>query len=354
LGTESFNAHTKYRILKHGQERGNIKATCELFGISRGTYYNWMDAYKKNGMTGLEEKEKKKPVMPNKVAKDIEEEILYYVSKYPKDGPKRIYYELKSEGHDLGESGIFNVLKRNHLSRRSERMAFAMGGSIIKNRRRIDRIPHFRKEKDSYPGHLMVQRLDFMGTYEGVGKIYQYTLYDQISRWAIVQIYNTKQEIDLWNYFEVRLLYLIKTFNLSVENLVTLKDKNFLAYFLKGDRSREILENFKIRHIFLEPQKFHKLSDLDDFHEDLIRDFYEVIEEKKSCNSFLELERSLQRFIREYNFNHEITHGVHKGQTPVKVVLDRAKENGADLDALPLWILALLKTAEEETDGKEE
>lgn len=100
MKSKGFNAYTKQIILKHALKEKNISKTCDLFGISRTSFYNWQRAYKKHGVTGLEEKDRKKPDMPNKVSKEVEAEILAYVAKYPKDGPRRIYYELKAEGID--------------------------------------------------------------------------------------------------------------------------------------------------------------------------------------------------------------------------------------------------------------
>lgn len=54
--------------------------------------------------------------MPNKVDSRTEKFILKYVAKFPEDGPKRIFYELQDEGVQIGESGIYNVLRRNGLS----------------------------------------------------------------------------------------------------------------------------------------------------------------------------------------------------------------------------------------------
>ena len=59
--------------------------------------------------------------MPNKVNRTIEYEILSHVQRFPTDGPKRIYYELRAEGFNIGESGIYNVLKRYNLSTKVKR-----------------------------------------------------------------------------------------------------------------------------------------------------------------------------------------------------------------------------------------
>ena len=125
MRAEVFSAHYKYRILKHAMKDKNVSRTCQLFGISRATFYNWNRAYTKHGISGLELKEPQKPTMPNKVSVETEQRILTYVVQFPDDGPKRIYYELKSEGLLIGESGIYNVLKRNSLTTKASRIAYS-------------------------------------------------------------------------------------------------------------------------------------------------------------------------------------------------------------------------------------
>ena len=158
MTTQGFNAHTKYRILQHALKSKNISETCKLFGISRTTFYNWQEDYEKHGMAGLENKKPRKPKMPNQISKTIEREILDYVIKYPKDGPRRIYYELKAEGFNVGETGIYNILKRNNLTRRKQRIEYSKNGQVnyeqIRNKTKLLDEIDFNK---TYPGHLVIQ-----------------------------------------------------------------------------------------------------------------------------------------------------------------------------------------------------
>ena len=345
MKTEVYNAYTKYMILKHAAKANNVSATCALFGISRATFYNWNRAFNKYGMAGLETKEPQKPQMPNRVNKKNEQEILDYVAKYPADGPKRIYYELKTEGYTIGESGIYNVLKRNHLSNKSERIVYSKSKGKGNNQsgKIVNKEPHFKNFRNEQPGYLMTQRLEFMGTFDGIGRIYQYTIYDTASKWGLVQLYNKKQDIDVWQFFEFKLLYLIKTFNLSIKNLVTDKTKTFLPYFVRDDKYKGILENAHISHWFASPENTTVLNEMSVFSEYLVRGFYNKISSDATLDTFDKVERSLQKFVRDYNFSSIISSGLHKGKTPAQAVLENATQNQADLDTLPLGILALIQ-----------
>src|SRR5699024_8728760 len=311
LKSQKFNAYTKHIILKHALKGGNVSKTCELFGISRTTFYNWQRAYQKDGVAGLEEKKRQKPQMPNKVSKEIEEEILAYVVKYPKDGPRRIYYELKAEGFDVGETGIYNVLKRNKLTNRKQRIEYANTKPYhSKTKRKKNKKPFdLLHSNKAYPGYSVIQRIDFIGTFDDIGRIYQYSFYDIVSKWGEVKIYNRKQDIDIWHYFERKLVYLLETFNLNIENLITEKEREFLPYFVKNDKYEDILKEFNINHIFISSEDIHILDDIREFNEFLVKEFYNKVSTNQNLDSFIKVENAMNNFIREYNFFSKIANG---------------------------------------------
>jgi transposase len=344
MKVEIFNAHNKYMILKHALRENNVTRTCKLFGITRTTYYNWNRAYQKHGMIGLAVKLPQKPKMPNKVNRKIEYEILSYAHRFPADGPKRIYYELRVEGINIGESGIYNVLKRHNLSTKALRIQYSKNKllHISEKQKSKKLIPSFENTQESYPGYLVIQRMDFIGTFDGIGKIYQYSIYDTYSKWGVIKLYNKKQDINIWDYFELKLVYLMKTFNLNIENLVTEKTKEFVPYFVNNNKYKEIIENFHISHKFVAPEKNTILDIMLDFNELLLKEFYYKIGRGKSLDSFIKVENGIHKFLRHYNFTRVISSGCNAGKVPARVVLERAINNNVDLDTLPLWILVLL------------
>lgn len=346
MKSKGFNAYTKYVILQHALKEDNVSRTCELFGISRTTFYNWQRAYQQHGIIGLEGKKRQKPQMPNRVSKAIEQEILAYVAKYPADGPKRIYYELKAEGINIGETGIYNVLKRHGLTKKAQRIEYSTKKPhhIKVNRKDNKKMLGIFNSKEGYPGYLVIQRIDFIGTFKDIGRIYQYSFYDTFSKWGEVKIYNKKQDINIWRYFERKLIYLLETFNLNIENLITEKEREFLPYFVKGDKYKEILEDFHINHIFVSPEDTDILDDIMRFNEFLVMEFYNKVPLNDNLDSFIKVENAINNFIREYNFCSIISNGSNAGKSPAEVVLERATKNGTDLDTLPLWLLALINS----------
>lgn len=344
LKSKGFNAYTKYIILKHGLKEKNVSKTCELFGISRTSFYNWLRAYEKYGIEGLEEKERKKPNMPNKVSKEVEAEILAYVAKHPKDGPRRIHYELKAEGIEVGETGIYNVLRKNNLNKMNQRMEYAKNKSKSnrlkqKENSNLQAILNFPQK---YPGYLVLQKIDYIGNFDGIGRIYQYCFFDVASKWGEVKIYNRKQDIDIWLYFEQKLIYLLETFNLTIDNIITERKREFLPYVVKSNKFNEIIGAYNINHIFAYSEDHYIFKEIIEFNEFLMEEFYKKIPLNKKLDTFRKVEVELYDFIRKYNFLSKIPFGPNAGKTPAEAVLNRAIENGTDLDTLPLWILALI------------
>lgn len=349
MKNDAFNAHNKYRVIKHAAKHNNIKQTCELFGISRTTYYKWLRAYEENGMNGLAVKEPKKPNMPNKVGKTLENMILDYVVKYPKDGPKRIYYELKADGYYLGETGIYNVLKRNQLTTQAKRLEYSKRNQGLKKyMNKIETNISLQIDRVQSPGQLVLQRLDYIGRYDGIGKVYQYTAIDVYSKWAAVKVFNQKREIDVWDFFEVKLVYLMKTFNINIEHLLTFKNKEFIPYFMGGERYKEIIQQFHFTHKYIQNDQRYLLDELDDFVVYCIKEFYSKLETLEHMDSFAKMDRMLQKFVRDYNFVRPIETGPQIGKIPAYIVLDEARKNKVDLDMLPLWMQALIHPIKDE------
>ncbi|MBS4536534.1 helix-turn-helix domain containing protein [Clostridium sp. D2Q-14] len=344
MRSEGFNAYTRYMILKHALKENNVSQTCKVCGISRTTFYNWYRDYQKYGITGLQNKEPKKPKMPNKVSKTIENEILAYVERFPADGPKRIYYELKSEGFEIGESGIYNVLKRHNLSRKAQRITYSknkFSNLNVKKEKKQSKLPFDKDKEPIYPCHFVIQRIDFIGRFDGIGKVYQYSLYDVYSKLGVVKLYNKKQDIDIWYFFEIKIMYLLKIFNLKMDYLITKKTKEFIPYFVKGNKYKEIIEKLNIKHSFFEREEGSLLNSMNEFNEFLVKEFYNKIGINININSFTKLERTFYKFLRHYNFSKIISEGCNEGKTPAEIILERAIENNVDFDMLPLWFLAL-------------
>ena len=108
---QSFTRIQKLGILKQVRESKDKKRELAKLGISRSTYYEWLE-------NGGEAKKKTAHSIWNKTPEDIEAKIKEYrLSNDPRlQSPARIMEKLESEGYLITESGVKSVLVRLGLN----------------------------------------------------------------------------------------------------------------------------------------------------------------------------------------------------------------------------------------------
>ncbi|WP_340007700.1 helix-turn-helix domain-containing protein [Paenibacillus sp. FSL K6-0276] len=341
-----MNANNKYHILMQGTISKNVSEICKEFGISRTIYYQWCKAYQQQGMDGLAEKDRK-PVMPNKVDKRTERLILKYVAKFPEDGPKRIFYELQDEGVQIGESGIYNVLRRNGLSKRVEREAYAKevkekkgyGAQSTKTNGGKERQKpldyKMKNPENAHPGYMCQQSISYMGVFPRVGKVYQYVIYDAYSRLSLVKLYNRKSTIHFIDFMHLKVIPLMKTLEFQIDNLVTNKSREFTTNWDRGKHKySDFLHKNNINQVAITADQTEIFQPLQQFVAVLTKEFYQQAWADDTIDSFDTLEKRLHEYLRTYNFSRVITDGPNQGKIPSDVALEYTGQH----ETLPLWL----------------
>jgi len=71
--------------------------------------------------------------MPNRVPKEIEEQMLNFIEEYPPYGLERTEAEPKSVGISVGHTGIYNILKKRGLTTAKARLEWVrkLSGEIV-------------------------------------------------------------------------------------------------------------------------------------------------------------------------------------------------------------------------------
>lgn len=105
----------KLRVLKFVRDHGSINEACEIFEISRTTYFNWKRKYDKYGEEGLLRKKRDSQTYWNSIDKTTVDLILKLREEH-KLGTWRIKWYLERY-HDINisESSVYRTLKRNNV-----------------------------------------------------------------------------------------------------------------------------------------------------------------------------------------------------------------------------------------------
>lgn len=338
---EGLNAKGRYNIIKYALKTNNVSKTCQLFGISRTIYYRWYNKYKSHGMEGLGRKVNKKPNMPNKVTKEIEEAILNHVNKYPEDGPRRIYYELKSGGYTVGHTGIYNVLKRNGLNKKAERELYVKGKNIISTPSKKEKLDYrLNNKNNAFPGYLLIQGITFLGKFENIGDVYQYAICDVYSKWGLAKLYNSKNSINAIEFLKTKIIPISQTLSLPMMNIITNNGIEFTTSWKNAKHKyEEFLTENNIVHWTFPATSKAVFTPMEEFLTIISDEFYKIIKVSNKIYSFTEIQSELEIYLKYYNFTRRIKSGMNSGNVPVKIAL----EHIGDDETLPLWIYTRLE-----------
>lgn len=188
--------NTTDKIIKHkvgllnlAEELGNVSKACKVMGLSRDTFYRYKSAVDEGGIDALFDQNRRKPNLKNRVDDTIENAVIEYAVEFPAHGQHRASNELRKRGIFVSGSGVRSVWVRHSLANFRERLkaleAKVAAEGIILTESQV--IALERKKHDDvacgeietvHPGYLGSQDTFYVGTFKGVGRVYQQTFVD--------------------------------------------------------------------------------------------------------------------------------------------------------------------------------
>lgn len=321
-----MNKHDKFKIITEGQAFG-VSATCKKFNISRTLYYRWLNRYKTSGYEGLGEV-KKQFTPSNKTSQVIEKALIKLIYKYPNYGPRALKYLLEDFGYNISESAVFNIMKRHDLTNKAKRHRF-----INKNKNKVlDDLPNFDHIQC---GECWLFWITSYGDYQDIGPVFEYTLYDMISKIACTRFYNNITLANFEDLLGAVALPVAQTLQFKTRYLCFL-DENALIKKGKKFFASEISKIID-KHGF--GVSVHILNELEmpDEVKHSKHNYTEgclsyLFDHKDEMTSFMSLKLKFQHYIRYYNMEKK---DVFSDQeiTPVAYY---NRQTGTKL-ILPLW-----------------
>src|SRR5450631_927183 len=99
----------KVGLLERAKQLGNVSHACKMLGYSRDSFYRFKELYDKGGDLALQEISRKKPIVANRVAPEIETHVVEFALEQPAYGQIRLANEMRKLGFSVSPAGVRGV-----------------------------------------------------------------------------------------------------------------------------------------------------------------------------------------------------------------------------------------------------
>lgn len=334
--------HTNDKIVKHkvgllnlADELGNISKACKMMGVSRDTFYRYKDAVEDGGVESLLDRNRRVPNRKNRVDPMIENAVTEYAIEQPAHGQVRVSNELRKKGVFVSPSGVRSVWLRHDLANFKQRLkaleARVAEDGIILTESQVQALERKKLDDEAcgeidtaHPGYLGSQDTFYVGTFKGVGRVYQQTYVDTYSKVAHCKLYPTKTPITAADTLNDRVLPFYASQDLPVLRILTDRGTEFCGRADSHDYQLYMAIN-DIEHTKTKVRHPQTNGICERFHKTILQEFYQPALRRKIYESIDELQQDLDGWLDYYN--NERTHQGKKccGRTPMETLLDGKK-----------------------------